>query len=112
LAATTLPCLGEVLRAAVVERGPRALQDVDARPVVRLLMDQIGGYYERTEGRIADLEESLEERLAAHEDRIKRHFDLTVETIRHDLLGAHKDDLESIKDRLIRLERHTGLATC
>ena len=42
-------------------------------------------------------------------DEIIRHFDLTVETIRHDLLGANKDDIDVLKDRVTRLERHTGL---
>lgn len=42
---------------------------------------------------------------------IKRHFDVTVETIRHDLLGANHDDIEVIKDRVARLEHHTGLVT-
>lgn len=45
------------------------------------------------------------------EERTKRHFDLTVETIRHDLLGANRDDIETIKDRIARLERHAGFAT-
>ena len=40
---------------------------------------------------------------------LKRHFDVTVETIRHDLLGANHDKIEVIKDRVTRLERHTGL---
>ncbi|MDD5041932.1 MAG: hypothetical protein PHX87_06160 [Candidatus Peribacteraceae bacterium] len=42
-------------------------------------------------------------------DEILRHFDLTVETIRHDLTGANRDEMETIKDRVTRLERHTGL---
>ena len=69
---------------------------------IRLLMEQIGAYYDR-----------VESRLAAHEDSIKRHFDVRVEDIRHDLLGASKDRLEAHQDRLNdhgerieRLERH------
>ncbi|MBI3331406.1 hypothetical protein HYZ99_00415 [Candidatus Peregrinibacteria bacterium] len=42
-------------------------------------------------------------------EELKRHFDVTVETIRHDLLGANKDDIEVLKDRVTRLEDHTGL---
>jgi hypothetical protein len=42
-------------------------------------------------------------------DEILRHFDLVVETIRHDLLGANRDEIESVKDRVGRLKRHTGL---
>lgn len=48
----------------------------------------------------------LERRLKSD---ILRHFDLTVETIRHDLLGANRDDIETLKDRVGRLEHHTGL---
>ena len=40
---------------------------------------------------------------------IKLHFDVTVENIRHDLLGANRDEIEVIKDRVTRLEQHTGL---
>lgn len=72
---------------------------------VRLVLDQLRRYYERTEGWIGD----LEERLTEHTDRIKEHFDLTIETIRHELLGANRDDIESMKDRLTRLEQHTRL---
>lgn len=42
-------------------------------------------------------------------EEIRRHFDLTVETIRHDLRGANKDEIVALKDRVSRLERHTGL---
>lgn len=41
---------------------------------------------------------------------IKHYFDLTVENIRHDLLGTNRDEIEVIKDRVTRLEQHTGLA--
>ena len=58
----------------------------------------------------------VEEGMAAMEERLMRHFDLTVETIRHDLLGANKDRIELHRDkltdhegRLVRLERHAGL---
>jgi iron-sulfur cluster repair protein YtfE (RIC family) len=44
------------------------------------------------------------------EERTKRHFDLTVETIRHDLLGANRDEIETLKDRITRVERHLGFA--
>lgn len=74
-----------------------------------MLMEQLGAYYDRTERRVAEVEERFEQRLAEHEDRIKRHFDLTVEAIRHDLLGANRDEIETLKDRIVRLERHTGL---
>jgi hypothetical protein len=76
-----------------------------------LLNELIGGFYDRTERRIAHAEEGLEQRLAEHEDRIKRHFDVTVEAIRHDLLGANRDEIEAIKDRIAPLEQHMGLVS-
>ena len=42
-------------------------------------------------------------------EEILRHFDLTVEAIRHDLQGVNRDEIETIKDRVTHLERHTGL---
>ena len=56
-----------------------------------------------------DLQEGL---LTVKEEllrEIKHYFDLTVENIRHDLLGANRDEIEIIKDRVTRLERHTGI---
>ena len=44
-------------------------------------------------------------------DETKRHFDLTVETIHHDLLGADKDRLENHEDRIIRLEQRVEVAS-
>lgn len=42
-------------------------------------------------------------------NEIVRHFDVTVETIRHDLLGANKDRIEDHEDRITRLERRAGV---
>ena len=44
-------------------------------------------------------------------DELKEHFDLKVEVIRHDLLGVNRERIENHEDRLIRLERHTGVTT-
>lgn len=79
---------------------------------------------EHIDGSIKDLYDANErwkdEILKANErwkEEILRHFDVTVETIRHDLEGAHRDDIQLLKDthrrheeRLMRLERHVGLA--
>ena len=54
----------------------------------------------------AKLAKAIEE----SEDRILRHFDLTVETIRHDLLGANADRIELLHDRITRVEQRVGLA--
>ena len=42
-------------------------------------------------------------------EEILRHFGLTVETIRHNPQGANRDEIGTIKDRVTRLEHHTGL---
>jgi hypothetical protein len=56
---------------------------------------------------------SLEQRLlkasAGQKDEILRHFDVVVETIRHDLLGINADEIELLKDRVIRIETRVGL---
>lgn len=72
---------------------------------IRMLMEQIGSYFDRTESRLGDLRDEME----GSKEEIIRHFDVRVEDIRHDLLGANKDKLENHEDRLVRLERHAGL---
>ena len=48
-------------------------------------------------------------------DEMKRHFDVVVEDIRHDLVGANRDEVVSLRNsrvdheqRLLRLERYIG----
>ena len=43
-------------------------------------------------------------------DEVKRYFDVAVENVRHDAMDANHDKIELIKDRVTRLEQHTGLA--
>jgi len=52
------------------------------------------------------------------EDETLRHFDTTVETMRHDLQGASRDQIELLKDkktdhetRITRLEQYVGLGS-
>ncbi len=49
-------------------------------------------------------------------DEILRHFDVVVENIRHDLAGANRDEIQSLKNghadhqrRITTLERHAGI---
>jgi len=53
------------------------------------------------------------QRIFGHIDRqaaeIMRHFDVVAEQLRHDALGANRDDIEIVKDRVTRLEHYTGL---
>ena len=79
---------------------------------VQMLMEQIGEYYIGTEEKMFKLEQKILE----SEDRMKRHFDLSVETIRHDLKGANRDEINVLKDRsqshderITHLERHAGI---
>lgn len=80
-------------------------------------MDQIGTYYLKTESRFADVYDRFDKIDLRFNDidrcfeDMKRYFDVCVETIRHDLLGANKDKIESHEDRIRRLERHAGFAT-
>lgn len=53
--------------------------------------------------------EDLQHEMQEMREEILRHFDMTVETIRHDLAGANRDEIETIKDRVTKVERHTGL---
>src|SRR5437588_7572139 len=55
---------------------------------IQMLMEQIGRLYDANEHW---KDEVIEE--------TKRHFDLTVETIRHDLLGVGKDRIENHEGR-------------
>jgi hypothetical protein len=52
----------------------------------------------------------ITEAINASEDRIKRHFDVAVEAIRHDLLGANADKIALIDDRVDRIEVRLGLS--
>ena len=55
------------------------------------------------------LEQRLLKSSAQQKDEILRHFDVSVEAIHHDLVGARADELELLKDRIRRLEKHAGL---
>lgn len=58
----------------------------------------------------------LREEIKASKKEILHQFQLTVETIRHDLAGANRDEISQMKDtsqdheqRIVRLERSAGL---
>ena len=78
-----------------------------------MLMEQIGSYYMKTEKTIFTLKEDVEtwkEQLHADmelwKEELKLYFDVAVENNRHDLLAAKHDDIENLKIRVGRLERH------
>lgn len=41
---------------------------------------------------------------------VKDHFDVVAENIKHDFQAAFHDKLEQHEDRLVRVERKTGIA--
>lgn len=55
-------------------------------------------------------EEKVDTKIERAKDEIIRHLNLVAENMRHDWLGATQDQFESLKGRVSRLERHTGLA--
>ncbi|MDB4978945.1 MAG: hypothetical protein JWM56_1131 [Candidatus Peribacteria bacterium] len=75
---------------------------------IHILMDMIGSYeirFERIENDIGDMKGEIH----IWKQEIMEHFDLVAENIRYDVQGANKDEIEGIKDRVLRLEQHTGL---
>lgn len=91
---------------AETSQAPATKQDV------QLLMKQIGAYYDKTEKQIMQLKGDMEQ----WKEEVKRHFDVVAENIHREVAGAHKDEIESLKDtdrrhgaRISRLEEHTGL---
>lgn len=81
---------------------------------IYLLMIELGKLYDANERWKDDL-------LLANEkwkEEIIRHFDVTAENMRHDLLGMHHDSIELLKDakvqhhqRISRIERFLRLPT-
>lgn len=67
---------------------------------------------QRVDQRMYRLEQKVEE----FKDETTRHFDVIVEDLRHDLVGARSDEVEVLKDgrrdhekRIRRLEKSAGL---
>ena len=65
---------------------------------------------------LKQLKEEIFRYFELKQEETHRHFDLTVETIRHDLLGANHDEIEVLKDtrknheeRIVVLEEHAGI---
>lgn len=93
---------------------------------IEALMESIGKLYESNERWMKQLLEANEkfrdellESMGRFKtdtvDEITRHFDVVVENIRHDLIGANRDEVVSLtnakvdhEQRLLRLERTVG----
>jgi hypothetical protein len=84
-------------------------KDQDSSPAskedIALLMEQMGSYYDRTERRIVELEETLEARMERSKEETIHEFKVVAEDIRHDFRGAFHDKLEQHDERIVRLER-------
>jgi hypothetical protein len=98
------------------EDSPAPATKDDLRQFMAQLSSQIEGLYAAHERWKEELIDEVDARLRAAEESTKRYFDLAVEQIRHDLLGAHKDAVEVFSDhnadhdrRLRILERYAGL---
>lgn len=74
-----------------------------------MVMEHVGGLYVHLEKRVIALEESLDKRFTESEGRMVQQFHVIAEQIHHDAIGANRDEIEVVKDRVTRLERHTGL---
>ncbi len=82
-------------------------QPQSSKPDIATILNEIAKLYNAQK----KWKQEIIDRQQVWKDEIIRHFDVAVETIRHDLLGADHDEIEGIKDRVTRLERHTGLVT-
>ena len=71
-----------------------------------MLMTEIGKLFDANER----WKDELEEKVVVSEVRMKSQFDLSVENIRAELVGANRDRIESHEIRISRLERHAGIA--
>lgn len=58
---------------------------------------------------IADLREEVDEKIDKSEQRMVHQFHVIAEQIHHDAIGAKRDEIEVVKDRVTRLERRTGI---
>lgn len=87
---------------------------------ITVLMESVGKLYDDIHNFKVEVKEDVTQQIAASEDRMKkhmtgveermkRHFDVVAEDLRHDVLGANRDEIEGIKDRVVRIERHVGL---
>ena len=93
---------------------------------IRMLMEQMGAYYQKTEERLTSVEQEVKDvrgevkemrkNMRDWKDEIIGEFHIVSGQHRHDLIGATKDDLALLKDtdrkhdkRITRLEEHADL---
>ena len=81
---------------------------------IKMVMDAIRDLSDQNEKWMDEIATANEK----WKDEIIRHFDIKVGQIRHDLMGANRDEISSLIDanekheqRLTRLEEHAGLVS-
>jgi hypothetical protein len=88
------------------------MQD-DSSPATKA---DIKGFVEHVDATIKELYDANERWKDEILNEVKRHFDVAVEDIRHDLEGANRDEIDVLKDskrdhekRITRLEQNVGV---
>lgn len=81
------------------DQAPATKQDI------RLLMEQMGDYYVRTERRISQLEADVKQ----WKVEIIHEFHVVAENLHRDFRDAFKDRTEQHEVRITLLEKRTGL---
>lgn len=66
---------------------------------IHMMMGEIGKLYDANERWKEEVKKD-----------VKEHFDVVIENMHHDYKGAHKDDMENLKNRVTRLEEEVGIA--
>lgn len=74
-----------------------------------MLMQKMGKLYDANEQWKNEVIDEMDKRILTSEERTKHHFDVIAENIHREVAGANKDEIEIIKDRVTKLEEHTGL---
>jgi ABC-type phosphonate transport system ATPase subunit len=59
--------------------------------------------------RVGSLEVSVTDQMQSLKAELTRSFDLAIELIRHDLVGANSDRIAGLENRVGALERHVRL---
>ncbi len=81
------------MRYAYARLVPKRASPPASKEDITMLMGEIGKLYDANK---------------RWKDEIMQHFDVVAENIRHDALGANRDEVERLKDRVTRLEEVVG----
>ncbi|MDD5624026.1 MAG: hypothetical protein PHI23_04955 [Candidatus Peribacteraceae bacterium] len=83
---------------------------------IAMLMESIGNFYDASERWKEEMLKQMSQWKEEVKEDTKRHFDVSVEQIRRDLLGANRAEIVVLqnnskdhKQRIERLERFTGV---